>query len=262
MSATRTAATGTVYLVGAGPGAPDLLTLRAARLLAEADVVFHDALVHPDTIALAVRAEKFAVGKRCGRHSTAQRFINKRLVDAAATHRVVVRLKGGDPLLFGRAQEEIEALEAAGIRYEVVPGITAALASAAATGTSLSQRGTVRSIALATPRVGEGERASDWARGFASADAGAIYMGLGEGAAIAAALRAVGKPPTLPVAIVENASLPAERVVYTTLAGLAQVDSEQFSGPALLLIGPQFADRRVVAVDARESELTPKVGHG
>src|SRR6185369_3301261 len=115
--------TGTVYLVGAGPGAPDLLTLRAARLLGEADIVFHDALVHPDTIALAVHAEKFAVGKRCGRHSTAQRFINKRLVDAAATHRVIVRLKGGDPLLFGRAQEEIEALEAAGIRYEVVPGI-------------------------------------------------------------------------------------------------------------------------------------------
>src|ERR1700742_4929333 len=97
---------GTVYLVGAGPGAPDLLTLRAARLLERADIVFHDALVHPDTLALAARAEKIAVGKRCGRHSTAQRFINKRLVDAAQQHRVVVRLKGGDPMLFGRAQEE------------------------------------------------------------------------------------------------------------------------------------------------------------
>ncbi|MGH8703955.1 MAG: SAM-dependent methyltransferase, partial [Burkholderiales bacterium] len=113
---------GKVYLIGAGPGAPDLLTLRAARLLAEADIVFHDALVHPETLALAACAEKVAVGKRCGRHSTAQRFISKRLVDAARRHRTVVRLKGGDPMLFGRAHEEIAALEKAGIEYEVVPG--------------------------------------------------------------------------------------------------------------------------------------------
>src|SRR6185436_6605194 len=106
---------GKVWLVGAGPGAPDLLTLRAARLLEQADIVFYDALVHPDTIALAARAEKIAVGKRCGRHSTAQQFINKRLVDAAKRPRVVVRLKGGDPMMFGRAQEEIEALEEAGV---------------------------------------------------------------------------------------------------------------------------------------------------
>src|SRR5438552_2192395 len=99
---------GKVYLVGAGPGAPDLITVRGARLLASADIVFHDALVHPDTLALAGKAEKIAVGKRCGRHSTAQRFINKRLVDAAGRYRTVVRLKGGDPMLFGRAQEEID----------------------------------------------------------------------------------------------------------------------------------------------------------
>src|SRR5207253_7660525 len=131
---------GVVYLIGAGPGAPDLLTLRAAKLLEKADIVFHDALVHPDTIALAVRAEKIAVGKRCGKHSTVQKFINKRLVDAALTHTVVVRLKGGDPLLFGRAQEEIAALEAAGIRYEVVPGVTAALAACAKLRIALTQR--------------------------------------------------------------------------------------------------------------------------
>src|SRR5689334_2134654 len=127
----RTTPAGRVYLVGAGPGAPDLLTLRAAKLLASADIVFHDALVHPDTLALAARAEKVAVGKRCGKHSTAQKFINKRLVDAAKVHAVVVRLKGGDPTLFGRAQEEIAALEAAGVRCEVVPGVTAALAASA-----------------------------------------------------------------------------------------------------------------------------------
>jgi uroporphyrin-III C-methyltransferase len=103
---------GIVYLVGAGPGAADLLTLRAARLLAEADIVFHDALVPQAILALAPRAEKVSVGKRSGRHSTAQHFINKRLADAARQHRVVVRLKGGDPLLFGRAQEEMDHLRA------------------------------------------------------------------------------------------------------------------------------------------------------
>src|SRR5437868_15005490 len=116
---------GVVHLVGAGPGAPDLLTVRAARLLATADIVFYDALVHPDTVALAERAEKIAVGKRCGKHSTAQKFINKRLVDAAQRHRVVVRLKGGDPMLFGRAQEEIAAFAAARGPRQVVPGLTA-----------------------------------------------------------------------------------------------------------------------------------------
>src|SRR5919205_1864015 len=125
---------GTVYLVGAGPGAADLLTLRAARLLGEADIVFHDALVPHEILALAPQAQKVAVGKRCGRHSTAQRFINKRLADAARTHKVVVRLKGGDPMIFGRAQEEIAHLRSLGIQVEVVPGITAALAASASLG--------------------------------------------------------------------------------------------------------------------------------
>ena len=169
---------GIVYLVGAGPGAPDLLTLRAARLLAEADIVFHDALVHPGTLAMAAQALRIAVGKRCGKHSTAQQFINKRLVDAAAKYKTVVRLKGGDPMLFGRAQEEIAALEAAGIVYEVVPGITAALAASAELGISLTQRGVARSVAFATPRVGSGEDASDWVQSLAAADSGA-FSGLG-----------------------------------------------------------------------------------
>ena len=235
--------TGTVHLVGAGPGAIDLLTVRAERLLARADIVFHDALVPRDVLALAARAVLVPVGKRCGRHGTAQLFINKRLIDAARRYPVVVRLKGGDPLLFGRAQEEIAALESAGIPYEIVPGITAALAAAAALGTSLSQRGTVRSVALATPRVGSGEAASDWVRGFCAADAGAIYMGIGEAPAIAAALIAHGKPRALPVAVVENASLSDERIAHTTLAALQTLDAGAFAGPTLLLIGPQFGAR-------------------
>ena len=136
--------TGSVHLVGAGPGAPDLITLRAARLIESADIVFYDALVHPDTVALATRAEKIAVGKRCGAHSTAQRFINKRLIDAAATHERVVRIKGGDPMLFGRAQEEIDALTRAGIAVEIVPGVTAAQAASADLGVSLTRRGVSR----------------------------------------------------------------------------------------------------------------------
>lgn len=248
---------GIVYLVGAGPGAPDLLTLRAAKLLAQADIVFHDALVHPDTIALAAHAQKIAVGKRCGKHSTAQKFINKRLVDAARAHAVVVRLKGGDPMLFGRAQEEIAALEAAGIRYEVVPGITAALAASAELGTSMTQRGVARSVAFATPRVAEGERPSDWAYSIAAADAAAIYMGAGQAAQIAAALIAAGKPPTTPIAIVESASLAESRKVFATLDLLPRCAS-QFSGPAVILIGPQFrARQQSVRTSAGEEGSAP-----
>jgi uroporphyrin-III C-methyltransferase len=234
---------GKVYLVGAGPGAPDLLTLRAARLLEQADIVFHDALVHPDTVALAARARKVAVGKRCGRHSTAQQFINKRLVDAAKRFAIVVRLKGGDPMIFGRAQEEIAALEAAGIACEVVPGITAALAAAAAIRTSLTQRGSARSIAFATPRVGASEPDSTWAQGLAAADAGAIYMGVGEATGIARTLIASGKPPGLPIAVVESASLPGQRILYTTLADLPALAGASITGPALILIGAQFRAR-------------------
>jgi len=247
---------GTVYLVGAGPGAPDLLTLRAVRLLARTDIVFHDALVHPDTVALATHAEKVAVGKRCGRHSTAQRFIDKRLVDAARKYAVVVRLKGGDPMLFGRAQEEIEALERANVRYQVVPGITAALAAAATIGTSLTQRGRVRSFTLATPRVGDGEGASDWIEGFRHADAGAIYMGAREAVRIATALIGAGMVPATPVAIVVDASLASEQTYYTTLARLPAFAESDIGAAALLFVGPQFRPRnRQPGADTRDAPL-------
>ncbi|TMH08218.1 MAG: uroporphyrinogen-III C-methyltransferase [Betaproteobacteria bacterium] len=242
--------TGTVYLVGAGPGAPDLLTLRAAKLLERADIVFHDALVHADTLALAARAVKIAVGKRCGRQSTAQKFINKRLVDAATAYDIVVRLKGGDPMLFGRAHEEIAALELASVRYEVVPGVTAALAAAAEIGTSLTQRGAVRSVTFATPRVGEGEGTNNWSNSIAVADAGAIYMGAGQATSIARELIDAGMPASLPVAIVENASLPDVRVIYTTLAALPAIGNAGIAGPALIFIGKQFSARAAAASQA------------
>ena len=242
---------GIVYLVGAGPGAPDLLTVRAVRLLEAADVVFHDALVHPGTLAIAARAQTIAVGKRCGRHSTAQRFINKRLIDAAAKHTIVVRLKGGDPMLFGRAQEEIAALEAAGIRCEIVPGVTAALAASAELGIALTQRGLARSVALATPRVGDGSHASDWAKSIAAAATGAIYMGAGQAREIADALYGAGMPGSTPVAIVENASLPDARTLFTTLAALPRLADQPLRGPAVILTGAQFA--RAASIAARST---------
>jgi uroporphyrin-III C-methyltransferase len=242
---------GKVYFVGAGPGAPDLLTIRAAQTLGRADIVFHDALVHPETIALAARAEHIAVGKRCGRHSTAQRFINKRLVDAARKAQVVVRLKGGDPMLFGRAQEEIAALEAAGIEYEVVPGVTAALAASAELGVSLTQRGVARSVVFLTPRVGEGEKPNEWAKTAATADTVVIYMGAGQAEAIASALIAHAVDPGTPVIVTENASFPEARTFEMTLRDLPAVAELGLTGPALITMGEVCGERVAKRIAAR-----------
>lgn len=242
--------TGKVYLVGAGPGAPDLLTLRAAKLLAQADIVFYDALVHPDTIALAEQAGKIAVGKRCGKASTAQRFINKRLVDAAQKYQTVVRLKGGDPMLFGRAQEEIEALQQAGVEYQIVPGITAALAASADLGISLTRRGLSRSVAFVTPRIGPGEVENDWVQTVVTADTVALYMASGEAEAISARLIGAGKAGSTPVAVVENASLPNARIVFSTLTNLSSsIEALNLEGPALILLGEVYRQGAESAVE-------------
>ncbi len=241
---------GKVYLVGAGPGAPDLLTLRAAKLLAQADVVFYDALVHPDTIALAERAEKIAVGKRCGKASTAQRFINKRLVDAAQKYQTVVRLKGGDPMLFGRAQEEIHALEDAGIEYQIVPGITAALAASAELGISLTRRGLSRSVAFITPRVGPGEVENEWVQAAIAADTVALYMASGEAEEISTRLIRAGKAGNTPIAVVENASLRSARIEFSTLENLANtIAALNLEGPALILLGEVYRQGAEFAVE-------------
>ena len=242
-------AVGKVFLVGAGPGAADLLTLRAAECLKRAEIVFHDALVDPAVLSLAPRAERIAVGKRCGRFATAQQFISKRLVDAARKYRVVVRLKGGDPMLFGRAHEEIAALKAAGVAFEVVPGVTSALAAAAEAGVSLTQRGVARSVAFVTPRVGAGEAAGEWARAAAAADTAVIYMGAGQAEAIAAALLAAGAARDLPVLVIENASLPTLRQVALTLADLPLIAQQDFAGPALIMVGRVYAEALAESVE-------------
>lgn len=253
---------GTVYLVGAGPGAPDLLTLRAARLLGEADIVFHDALIHPDTLALACRAEKIAVGKRSGRHSTAQHFINKRLADAARRYNVVVRLKGGDPMLFGRAAEEIDFLKRNNIKVEVVPGVTAALAASAELGVSLTRRLVARSVAFATPRTAKDAEPSGWEKAVAAADTAVLYMAAGEAESVKAALIAAGKPATTPIALAENISLPGARCLSGVLGNLPEIAQRLGEGPALVLIGDVFdsarLDSRIITTLTPNSEREPE----
>ena len=236
---------GTVHLVGAGPGAVDLLTLRAARLLGEADIVFHDALVPQPILALASKARLVAVGKRSGRLSTAQRFINKQLLDAAKRYKTVIRLKGGDPMLFGRAHEEIAFLRRNSIKVEVVPGVTAALAASAELQVSLTRRGEARSVAFVTPRVGAGERQSSWIEAALAADTVAIYMAAGEAEAIARMLIEAGKPARTPVAIVERASLPDVKVSFATLERLGALQA-----PGLIFFGEVYREAAAAAAGA------------
>jgi uroporphyrin-III C-methyltransferase len=246
---------GKVYLIGAGPGAADLITVRGARLLSQAQVVLHDALIEPAMLDHAPDARKIAVGKRCGQRSTAQHFINKQIVDAAREHDIVVRLKGGDPMLFGRADEEMRALEAAGIEYEVVPGITAALASAATLKRSLTLRGVSRSVALATySRAPD----SDEIREQASADSLVFYMGRDSAPEIARQLIDAGRARSTPVAIVEACSTQRERSLTLTLGEMARGDAQDWldpSQPSLLMIGEAFAERALSATQREEAAL-------
>ena len=233
---------GTVYLVGAGPGAADLLTLRAAKLLQRADIVFHDALVSRDVLDFCLNAAKVEVGKRSGRYSTAQQFINKQLADAARRYRTVVRLKGGDPMLFGRAHEEIAFLAKQNIACEVVPGITAALGASAELGVSLTRRGVSRSVVFVTPRAAEGEPPNHWARTVLAADTAGIYMGAGEAQAIAKALIDAGKPPSTPVLVLENVSLPEGLRLAGELKDLPAIAAQASGGPILILLGEVYRD--------------------
>jgi uroporphyrin-III C-methyltransferase len=242
---------GTVYLVGAGPGAPDLLTVRAVRLLGEADIVFHDALIPEAILLLASKARKIAVGKRSGRHSTAQHFINKQLADAARRYRVVVRLKGGDPMLFGRAHEEIAFLGKNNIPVKVVPGVTAALAAAAELGVSLTQRLVARSVAFATPRTAPGAEPSGWEKAVAAADTAVLYMAAGEAQGVVQALLQAGVDANTPAAVVENVSLEQSNARIGVLAELPRLAAHLRGGPALVLLGEVF---RKIGVRPQASE--------
>jgi uroporphyrin-III C-methyltransferase len=241
---------GKVYLIGAGPGAQDLITLRGARLLAAADVVLHDALVTPEMLELCPQAEKIAVGKRCGQLSTAQQFINKQLVDNARKHAIVVRLKGGDPMLFGRADEELRALEEAGVHVEVVPGITTALAAAAATRQPLTKRGVSRSVAFFTSSTAP---ELDGLVTTPNTDTLVQYMGGREAIATAQALLAQGRDAAMPVVVIENVSRDDQRVLRLTLADLAR-GLDAANGPVLVMIGNALEMRSHQVADAMPEE--------
>jgi len=226
-----------VSFVGAGPGAPDLLTLRAARALAEADIVFTDALVHPETLALAARALIVEVGKRDGKPSTRQAFINRSLIEASRRYARVIRLKGGDPAIFARLDEEIASLRAAGVAFEVIPGVTAVSAAAAELGLPLTCRGVARRLVVVTPRVGEREAGVPWSRGLTAADTLAIYMGRRQAEAVQAELLAAGFGADTPVAVVEGASLAGAHRLLGTLGELPRLAGATGAGPVIMLVG-------------------------
>jgi len=241
-----TAAAGHVALVGAGPGAEDLLTLRAQRLLMEADVILYDALVPEAVVAMGRRdAERVPVGKRKGCHSKSQEQINALLVALGREGRRVVRLKSGDPLVFGRAGEEMAALREAGIACEVVPGVTAAFAAAADFELPLTLRGVTSSMVFTTGHDLKGKAMPDWAKLAISGATVAVYMGRSVAAEVAGRLIEAGLSPDTAVAVAENASLPDCRRFHGILADLPSLEARgDLTGPVMTIIGDAVAGAR------------------
>ncbi len=228
--------TGKVYLVGAGPGDPELLTLKATRVLKQADAVLHDDLVSRQILQLApARAQVRNVGKRCGKKSVSQEEINFLMVTLATSGLQVVRLKGGDPLIFGRLGEEIAALRQANVDFEIVPGITAALGAASTAQIPLTHRQSSHALVFLTGHSASGADPTNW-RALVSLDATvAIYMPGHHYSEIARKLRAAGLSDETPCAIISRATTPEEQIFSTDLEGLK--DAPRLPAPTLLLIG-------------------------
>jgi uroporphyrin-III C-methyltransferase/precorrin-2 dehydrogenase/sirohydrochlorin ferrochelatase len=245
-------ATGRVALIGCGPGDPDLLTLKALQRLQEADVLVVDRLVDPKVLEYARRdAERIFVGKTPGGASTSQAEINRILVREATAGKIVARLKGGDPFIFGRAAEEMAALQAAKIAVEVVPGVTAAHACAARVGLPVTLRSRVRQFSVVTGATADGEPELDWHSLAAEGAAFAIYMGVGNAPIIRRNLLAAGAGPDTPVVIVENGTQDSERAVATTLQDLTDCVAQlEIGGPAVIFVGLDWADAGLQRPDA------------
>ncbi len=250
---------GMVWLVGAGPGDPELLTRKAERLIRTADIIFHDALVGPEVLDLAESGTRLVhVGKRSGRHSKDQKTIDALIVEAALAGRRVVRLKGGDPSIFGRATEELDACRNAGIPVHICPGVTAASAAAASLELSLTLRGLARKLAFVTAHARAGEKLDlDWKSLADPASTLAVYMGKAAAGEVSAQLIAAGLPRETPVALVENASLPEERVFHTRLDLLGLSSRVALNdGPALLLIGAAMSNTAANAGARSQTNVT------
>ncbi len=246
---------GTVFLVGAGPGDPDLLTLRAARLIERAAIIVHDGLVDRAVLALArPDAELISVAKSRARHTLAQDAINALLVREALAGRNVVRLKGGDPFIFGRGGEEAEACRAAGVPVEVVPGVSAANGAAAAAQIALTHRDASSIVSFVAGQC-KGLAEQDWAGLAGKGRTLVIYMGVTTAPQIADKLMADGLAPDMPVAVIENGARPDMRVLRGLLAGLPElVARERVVSPALIVIGEVTArDNIALATLAREA---------
>ena len=239
---------GKIYLIGAGPGDPELLTLKAAKLLAIAEVVLHDSLVSREVLAMiSASALVVNVGKRCGKKLLTQDEINALLVSYAESHVVVVRLKGGDPSIFGRAGEELEVLRKASVDCEVVPGVTAALGAAAAAGIALTDRRAASQVLFATFSRGGGASALDWAC-LTAATTLVLYMPGADYAEVARRLEDAGLPQDEPCAVVSNATGAEQRILWSSVGALAH--EEKLPAPALMIVG------RVAARQVREIEST------
>ena len=245
---------GTIYLVGAGPGPVDLLTLRAARLISDARVIVHDGLIGPDILSLArADARLISVAKQRARHTLPQEGINALLVAEALAGHDVVRLKGGDPFIFGRGGEEAEAARAAGVPVEVVPGISAAQGAGAAAQIALTHRDASSIVSFVAGQC-KGLAEQDWSGLAGKGRTLVIYMGVSTAPQIAEKLMADGLAPDMAVAVIENAARPEMRVLRGLLAGLPElVEREAVKSPALIVIGEVTArDNAALAAIAKE----------
>jgi uroporphyrin-III C-methyltransferase len=258
---------GRVTLVGAGPGDPDLLTIKALKALQAADVIVHDGLVSDEILDLAPEAaRRINVAKRKSRHTLPQDDINQLLVALALEGLTVVRLKGGDPFLFGRGGEELAVCREAGVECSVIPGVTAALAASAGAGAPLTHRGAAQSVTFVTghaaPQNGEmGEPDLDWAALARPNQTVVVYMGVSTAALISERLTAAGRAASTPALVVENASRADERRILTTLGQLA-VAAEGLKGPALLMVGEAMAMAEIQGsddLDLTKDEAAPNV---
>jgi len=240
---------GEVWLVGTGPGDPGLLTVRAAQLLQQADVVLYDNLVSPAVLALVpASVERIYVGKQRSRHTLAQADLNDRMVELARQGRRVLRLKGGDPFIFGRGGEELESLARAGVPCHVVPGVTAALGVAAAARIPLTHRNLAQSCVFVTGHLQDGSMDLDWAMLARARQTVVVYMGLLGVHELCRQLVAHGRDPATPAAMVQEGTLPGQRIVAGTLATLAaQVEAAQLLGPTLIIVGEVVGLRKALA---------------